>query len=140
MLTGVWVDEEHPAESFTPPLRIKGTFQYDEETGSALSGGSWPYHLMRDDGLRGDRAADDGVWTIRMEFEKDDELVYFAFDDASDFRVQWESGLTWRMKVAWIGLDDHPEDNSNPAFVPDTDRILRFDAAMAEAGGIYEPL
>lgn len=138
-LVGVWVDEEHPAENFVPPLRIKGTFTYDTETLIATSGGNWPNNEMYDDGTYGDRVAGDGVYSILMIFEKSDSKVYFAFDDGNTYRVQWESGIMERMKLAWIELDDFPEDKSNPAFVPDKDKVVRWDEEMAEKGKIYEP-
>lgn len=138
-LKGVWVDAAHPRESLTPPLKIKGTFRYDPATGEAFAGGSWPVFDMRDDGQKGDRTAGDGIWTIAMNFEKGDAKVYFAFDDASAFRVEWESGLAWRLKSAWINLDEFPDDTTNPAFVPDGDKTIRWTADMAAAAGIYGP-
>ncbi len=135
-LSGVFVDEKAPAESFTPPLTIKGTFTYDPSSGHAASGGNWQTYLMYDDGTHGDETADDGIWSLLMVFEKTTEKVYFAFDEASPYRVQWESGLAWRLKVAWIDLDDFPNDRSNPAFIPEKDQILFWDAGMAEAGGL----
>jgi len=136
-LNGVWVTPDNPSEDFSPPLRIKGTFRYDEDTGAAFSGGSWPAYDMRDDGLRGDRIAGDGIWSIHFNYEKSDARVYFAFDDASEFRVEYESGLAWRMKIEWIELDGFPDDHSNPAFIPDSDHIIRWDSAMA--GALYGP-
>jgi hypothetical protein len=136
-LKGVYVDASHPKESFTPPLKIKGTFRLDEATGDAFAGGSWPLHLMYDDGTHGDKVAGDGIWSIAMNFEKTDAKVYFAFDDSSPYRVQFESGLTWRFKLAWIDLDDFPDDRNDPAFIPDADKTIRWTAEMAEKGGIY---
>jgi len=137
-LTGVFVDKEAPSESFTPPLSIKGTFHYNPAEGTATAGGNWQNFQMYDDGTHGDATADDGIWTLAMEFEKSSEKVYFAFDEGSQYRVQWESGLAWRLKSAWIGLDDFPNDNSNPAFMPDQDRVLRWTADMAETARIYQ--
>jgi hypothetical protein len=136
-LQGVYVDEEHPSEDFVPPLLIKGTFRFDPETGEAFAGGSWPNFTMYDDGTNGDPVADDGIWSILFNFEKTDEKVYFAFDDSNPYRVQYESGLTWRLKTEWLAMDDFPNDNSNPAFAPDSDKVLIWDAAMAEEAGIY---
>jgi hypothetical protein len=138
-LTGIWVNEEHPEENFIPPLLIKGTFTYNTETLEAVSGGNWPNYEMYDDGTHGDRVAGDGIYSILMIFEKSDSKVYFAFDDGNPYRVQWESGIMERMKLAWIELDDYPDDNSNPAFVPDKDKVVRWDEEMAEKGKIYEP-
>ena len=138
-LRDVYVNSSHPAETFAAPLLIKGTFRYDPETGEAWAGGSWPNYTMYDDGTHGDAAAGDGIWSILFRFEKSDQKVYFAFDDAAPYRVQYESGVTWRMKTAWIGLDDFPMDDDNPAFVPDSDKTLIWDAAMAQKGGIYSP-
>jgi len=106
----------------------------------AEAGGNWPNYNMYDDGTHGDRIANDGIWTIRMIFEKTDSKVYFAFDDASTYRVEWESSVTWRLKIAWIDLDAFPDDHSNPAFVPDKDKTLIWDKEMAKKGKIYEPL
>ncbi len=138
-LEGVWVDAAHPKEKLSPPLKIKGTFRYDPATGEAFAGGSWPVFEMRDDGQKGDRAAGDGIWTIAMNFEKGDAKVYFAFDDNSTFRVEWESGLAWRLKMAWIDLDEFPDDTTNPAFVPDGDKTIRWTADMAAAAGLHGP-
>lgn len=138
-LRGVWVDGAHPSENLTPPLKIKGTFRYDSETQEAFAGGSWPVFEMRDDGQKGDRVAGDEIWTIAMNFEKGDAKVYFAFDDNSSFRVEWESGLAWRLKSAWIDLDEFPDDTSNPAFIPDGDKVIRWTADMAKAAGIHGP-
>lgn len=139
-LKNVWVNKEHPSEKFTPPLKIKGTFTYDPDTEHAEAGGNWPTYNMYDDGTHGDKVANDGIWTIRMIFDKTDSKVYFAFDDASPYRVEWESGVTWRLKIAWIDLDEFPDDHSNPAFIPDKDKTLIWDKSMAEKGKIYEPL
>jgi hypothetical protein len=136
-LTGVYVDESHPSENFAGPLTIKGTFRYDPETGEAYAGGSWPSFLMYDDGTHGDPVAGDGIWSILFNFEKSDEKVYFAFDDANEYRKQYESGLMWRVKNEWIKLDEFPNDNDNPAFAPDGDKVIIWDAALAEAAGIY---
>jgi hypothetical protein len=136
-LKNVWVNADHPSESFTPPLFIKGTFRYDPETEEAFAGGSWPCYDMRDDGKNGDRVADDGIWSIRLNFEKTDAKVYFAFDDNSFYRVEFESGVTWRMKIAWIELDEYPDDNFNPAFVPDGDKIIRWTREMAAEGKLW---
>jgi hypothetical protein len=138
-LQGVWVDEEHPEENFVAPLLIKGTFNYDTETCRATAGGNWPNYEMYDDGTHGDEAAGDGIYSILMIFDKSDSKVYFAFDDGSTYRVQWESGIAERLKLAWIKLDDFPDDNSNPAFAPDKDKVLKWDEEMAGKGGIYEP-
>jgi len=137
-LQGVWVDEEHPEENFVPPLLIKGTFTYDTETYRATAGGNWPNYEMYDDGTHGDKTAEDGIYSISMIFDKSDSKVYFAFDDSNPYRVQWESGIAERLKIAWIQLDDFPDDNSNPAFAPDKDKVLKWDEEMAEKGGIYE--
>jgi hypothetical protein len=94
---------------------------------------------MYDDGAHGGSASGDGIYSILMIFEKSDSKVYFAFDDGNPYRVQWESGIMERMKLAWIELDDYPDDNSNPAFVPDKDKVVRWDEEMAEKGKIYEP-
>lgn len=138
-LTGVWVDKEHPEENFVPPLRIKGTFTYDTETFKAVSGGNWPNYEMYDDGTHGDKVAGDGIYSMLMIFDKSDSKVYFAFDDSNPYRVQWESAITERLKLAWIVLDEFPDDNSNPAFIPDRDKALKWDEEMAEKGKIYEP-
>ncbi len=138
-LHGVWVDAAHPKENVTPPLKIKGTFRYDSETQEAFAGGSWPVFDMRDDGQKGDRVAGDNIWTIVMNFEKGDAKVYFAFDDNSSFRVEWESGLAWALKSAWIDLDEFPDDTSNPAFIPDGDKTIRWTADMARSAGLYGP-
>lgn len=138
-LRDVYVNPSYPGENFVAPLMIKGTFRYDPETGEAWAGGSWPNYTMYDDGTHGDEAAGDGIWSILFRFEKSDQKVYFAFDDAAPYRVQYESGVTWRMKTAWIGLDDFPMDDDNPAFIPDGDKTLIWDAAMARKGGIHSP-
>lgn len=136
-LENVWVNSSHTSESFKAPLSIKGTFRYDAETGLAFAGGSWPTYPMYDDGTHGDVTAGDGIWTILMKFEKTDSKVYFAFDDANEYRVEYESGLAWAVKMAWIELDEYPDDHSNPAFIPDKDKTVSWTAAMAEEGGIY---
>ena len=69
-LTNVFVNTDHPSESFHAPLKIKGTFSYDETTGMATAGGNWLLYTMYDDGTHGDINAGDGIWSIRMEFEK----------------------------------------------------------------------
>ncbi|MBU0534149.1 MAG: hypothetical protein KJ887_05075 [Candidatus Omnitrophica bacterium] len=138
-LRGVWVDKEHPEENFVPPLRIKGTFTYDTETLRATSGGNWPNYDMYDDGTHGDTAAGDGIYSILMIFEKSDSKVYFAFDDGNPYRVQSESAIAERLKLAWIVLDEFPDDNSNPVFTPDKDKVVKWDEEMAEKGKIYEP-
>ena len=84
-------------------------------------------------------ASEDGVYSMLMIFDKSDSKVYFAFDDDNPYRVQWESAITERLKLAWIKLDEFPEDNSNPAFIPDIDKVLKWDKEMAEEGRIYEP-
>lgn len=137
-LVGVYVDEEHPQESFTPPLMVKGTFRYDPESGLAFAGGSWPSYEMFDDGTHGDKVADDGIWSINMEFEKSDASVYIAFDDASEYRIEFESGITWKMKMAFIDLDEYPDDHSNVKFVPDGDKTIKWTKEMAVQGGLYE--
>jgi len=136
-LNNVWVNASHSNESFTPPLSIKGTFRYDSDSGLAFAGGSWPTYPMYDDGTHGDVTAGDGIWSILMKFEKTDSKVYFAFDDANPYRVEYESGLAWTVKMAWIELDEYPDDHSNPAFTPDKDQVVSWTAAMAEEGGIY---
>ena len=138
-LQGVWVNEEHPEENFAPPLLIKGTFTYDADTCKATAGGNWPNYEMYDDGTHGDKIAGDGIYSISMIFDKSDSKVYFAFDDANPYRVQWESAIAERLKLARIQLDDFPDDNSNPAFAPDKDKVLKWDKEMAEKGKIYEP-
>jgi hypothetical protein len=141
-LRGVWVDAEHPAEDFTPPLKIKGTFNLDVDTGEATAGGSWPVYDMYDDGTRGDRVAGDGIWTERFVFRKTSSKVYFAFDDASAYRVGFESGLAWRFKLAWRGVDEagagEVSDANNLFFVPDRDQVVAWTAAMAASSGMYE--
>lgn len=122
-LKGVYVDETHPDESFVSPLSIKGELTYDESTGEAAVGGSWPTNRMYDDGTHGDKRAKDGIWSIEMTFEKSDQKVHFAFDDGNEYRVGFESGLTKKLKDAWIFLDDYPMDNTNPAFQPNKDRM-----------------
>lgn len=136
-LENVWVNASHRAETFKAPLSIKGTFRYDPDSSLAFAGGSWPSYPMYDDGTHGDVTADDGIWSILMKFEKTDSKVYFAFDDTNPYRVEYESGLAWTMKMAWIELDDYPDDHSNPAFIPDKDKVVSWTAAMAEEGGIY---
>lgn len=140
-LKKVWVDESHPAESFAPPLKIKGTFSLDVDTGEASAGGSWPLYAMYDDGTHGDRVAGDGIWTERFVFPKADSKVYFAFDDASAYRVGFESGVAWRLKLAWRGADEagagEVSDSNNLFFIPDRDRIVRWTADMASKSGIY---
>ncbi|MDP3179023.1 MAG: choice-of-anchor X domain-containing protein [Spirochaetaceae bacterium] len=142
-LKGVWVDEAHPAENFAPPLKIKGTFRMDEETGEAFAGGSWPVYAMRDDGARGDKAAGDGIWTIRFEFEKTDSKVYFAFDDENQYRAGFESGLAWRFKLAWRGVDSagagEVSDENNLFFIPVKDQVVSWTAGMAATSGMYAP-
>lgn len=142
-LRKVWVDEAHPAESFTPPLGIKGTFGLDPDTGEATAGGSWPLFPMYDDGTHGDRVAGDGVWTIRLVFKKTGSKVYFAFDDANAYRVGFESGLAWRLKLAWRGVDaagaGEVSDANNLFFVPDHDQVVQWTAAMAASSGMYAP-
>ena len=136
-LTEVWVNSIHPSEDFLGPLSIKGTFRYDADSQLAFAGGSWPTYPMYDDGTHGDITADDGIWSILMKFEKTDSMVYFALDDANQYRVEYESGLAWTVKMAWIELDDYPDDHSNPAFIPDMDKTVSWTAAKAEEGGIY---
>lgn len=138
-LQNIWINHSHPAESFKPPLYIKGTFRYDPDSGSAFAGGSWPTYAMYDDGTHGDIEPGDGIWTILMKFEKTDSKVYFALDDANEYRVEYESGLAWVVKMAWIELDDYPDDHSNPAFIPDRDKTVSWseEKAGAEEGRIY---
>lgn len=136
-LSGVWVNPSHTSEAFKAPLSIKGTFRYDPDSELAFAGGSWPTYPMYDDGTHGDVTAGDGIWSILMKFEKTDSKVYFAFDDANTYRVEYESGLAWSLKMAWIDLDEFPDDHSNPAFVPDKDKTVSWTAAMAEKGGIH---
>ena len=138
-LKGVWVNASHTQENFKGPLRIKGTFRYDPATGDAFAGGSWPTYDMRDDGKDGDRVSGDGIWTIRFNFERSDSKVYFAFDDANEFRVEFESGVAWRLKMAWIDLDEFKDDFSNPAFIPSNPQVLSWTKAMADSGKIYSP-
>ena len=137
-LKNVWVNSTHTSESFKGPLSIKGTFRYDADSELAFAGGSWPTYPMYDDGTHGDITADDGVWSILMKFEKTDSMVYFALDDANSYRVEYESGLAWTVKMAWIELDDYPDDHSNPAFIPDKDKTVNWSAAKAEEAGLYE--
>lgn len=137
-LNDVWVNAAHISESFKGPLSIKGTFRYDCDSELAFAGGSWPTYPMYDDGTHGDITADDGIWSILMKFEKTDSIVYFALDDANTYRVEYESGLAWTVKMAWIELDDYPDDHSNPAFIPDMDKVVSWTAAKAEKGGIHE--
>lgn len=94
---------------------------------------------MYDDGTHGDKVAGDGVYSTLMIFDKSNSKVYFAFDDNNPYRVQWESAITERLKLAWIVLDEFPDDNSNPAFIPDKDKVLKWDKEMAEKGRIYKP-
>jgi hypothetical protein len=140
-LKGVWVDAAHPAESFAPPLGIKGTFGLDPDTGEASAGGSWPLYSMYDDGTHGDRVAGDGIWSLRFVFKKTGSKVYFAFDDAGAYRVGFESGLAWRLKLAWRGVDEagagEVSDANNLFFVPDRDQALRWTAEMAARSGMY---
>lgn len=138
-LKKVWVSAARPAENFKGPLKIKGTFRYDPATGDAFAGGSWPVYDMRDDGKNGDRTANDGIWTIQFNFEKSDSKVYFAFDDTNEFRVEFESGLAWRLKMAWLNQDEFKDDFSNPAFIPSQDQVLVWDQKMADAARIYSP-
>ncbi len=140
-LKGVWVDASHPSESFTPPLKIKGTFNLDVDTGAATAGGSWPSYDMYDDGTHGDRVAGDGIWTERLVFPKSSGKVYFAFDEGGAYRVGFESGLAWRLKLAWRGVDaagaGEVSDENNLFFVPDRDQIVAWTAEMAARSGIY---
>jgi hypothetical protein len=140
-LKGVWVDEAHPSLDFTPPLGIKGTFSYDPDSGAATAGGSWPLFSMYDDGTHGDKAAGDGIWSIRFTFRKSSSKVYFAFDDGGAYRVGYESGLAWRFKLAWRGVDEagagELSDENNLFFVPDKDQEVRWTAAMAASSGLY---
>jgi len=137
-LENVWVNDSYPSESFKGPLSIKGTFRYDPDSELAFAGGNWPLYDMFDDGTHGDREANDGIWSILMKFEKTDAKVYFALDDINTYRVQYESGLAWAIKMAWIELDDFPDDHTEVAFIPDRDKIVSWTAEMAEEGGIYE--
>jgi len=140
-LKGVWVDAAHPSESFAPPLKIKGTFSLDVDTGEASAGGSWPVYDMYDDGTHGDRVAGDGIWTERFVFKKTSSKVYFAFDDANAYRVGFESGLAWRFKLAWRGVDEagagEVSDANNLFFVPDHDQAVAWTAGMAAKSGMY---
>jgi len=138
-LKSVWVDAAHPKEVLHPPLKLKGTFRYDPETLEAFSGGSWPVFDMYDDGTHGDKTAKDNIWSIALNFEKSDAKVYIAFDDNSPFRVQFESGFAWRLKSAWIPLDDFPDDNADIALIPDKDQELNFTKEMALKAGISLP-
>ncbi len=137
-LQGVWVDKSHPSENFTAPLMVKGTFRYDPESGLAFAGGSWPSYVMFDDGTHGDKVADDGIWSINMEFQKSDAGVYIAFDDASDYRIEFESGIMWRVKRAFTELDEFPDDHSNIKFVPDDNKSVSWTKELSIEGGIYE--
>ncbi|OQY37331.1 MAG: hypothetical protein B6229_08640 [Spirochaetaceae bacterium 4572_7] len=137
-LQNVWVDETHPNESFTPPLKIKGTFRYDPDTELGHVGGSWPTYLMYDDGTHGDLIAKDGIWSVKMIFERSDAGVYLAFDDASPYRIEFESGICWRLKMEFIELDDYPDDHSNIMFVPDQDKVIRWNQNLADKAGMYE--
>lgn len=140
-LRKVWVDEAHPSEDFASPLRIKGTFSLDVDTGEASAGGSWPTYDMYDDGSHGDRAAGDGIWTERFVFPRTGSKVYFAFDDGNAYRVGFESGLAWRLKLAWRGVDEagagEVSDANNLFFVPDRDQVVRWTADMAARSGMY---
>jgi hypothetical protein len=140
-LKGVWVDAAHASESFSPPLKIKGTFGLDVDTGEASAGGSWPVYDMYDDGTHGDRVAGDGIWTERFVFKKTSAKVYFAFDDAGAYRVGFESGLAWRLKLAWRGVDEagagEVSDANNLFFVPDRDQVVAWTAGMAAKSGMY---
>jgi hypothetical protein len=140
-LRKVWVDESHPSEDFTPPLKIKGTFGLDIDTGEASAGGSWPTYDMYDDGSHGDRVKGDGIWTERFVFPKGSSKVYFAFDDASAYRVGFESGLAWRLKLAWRGVDEagagEVSDANNLFFIPDRDQVVGWSAEMAARSGMY---
>ncbi|MBN2616876.1 MAG: hypothetical protein JXR64_01045 [Spirochaetales bacterium] len=136
-LKNVWVDASHPSENFTPPLKIKGTFRYDPETGLAFAGGSWPTYNMYDDGTHGDKVANDDIWSIKMEFDKSDAGVYIAFDDGSDYRIEFESGIMWRVKMEFIELDEYPDDHSNIKFVADDNKVISWNKELAELGGIY---
>jgi len=140
-LKNVWVDAAHPAESFVPPLRIKGTFTLDIDSGEASAGGSWPVYDMFDDGTHGDRVAGDGVWTERFVFKRTSAKVYFAFDDGNAYRVGFESGLAWRFKLAWRGVDEaeagEVSDANNLFFVPDRDQVVAWTAETAAKSGMY---
>jgi hypothetical protein len=140
-LKKVWVDEAHPSEDFAPPLKIKGTFALDVDTGEASAGGSWPTYDMYDDGTHGDRAAGDGVWSERFVFPKTGAKVYFAFDDGNAYRVGFESGLAWRLKLAWRGVDEagagEVSDANNLFFVPDRDQVVKWTADMAARSGMF---
>ncbi|MBN2656577.1 MAG: hypothetical protein JXR86_05915 [Spirochaetales bacterium] len=136
-LKNVWLNSTHQSENFKAPLSIKGTFRYDPDSELAFAGGSWPTYPMYDDGTHGDVTAGDGIWSILMKFEKTDSKVYFAFDDGNSYRVEYESGLAWTVKMAWIELDEYPDDHSNPAFTPDRDKTVSWTASMAMEGGIY---
>ncbi len=140
-LVNVWVDASHPSESFAPPLKIKGTFSLDVDSGEAAAGGSWPSYAMYDDGTHGDRVAEDGIWTQRFVFPKSSTKVYFAFDDANAYRVGFESGLAWRLKLTWRGVDEagagEVSDANNLFFVPDRDQTVRWTAEMAAKSGMY---
>jgi hypothetical protein len=140
-LKNVWVDDSHPSEEFAPPLRIKGTFSLDVDTGEATAGGSWPTYDMYDDGTHGDRVAGDGIWTERFVFLKTGSKVYFAFDDANAYRVGFESGLAWRFKLAWRGVDEagagEVSDANNLFFIPDKDQRVAWTAEMAAKSGMY---
>jgi hypothetical protein len=140
-LKKVWVDPSHPAENFAPPLKIKGTFALDVDTGEAQAGGSWPSYSMYDDGTHGDRIAGDGIWTMRFVFQKTRTKVYFAFDDANAYRPGFESGLAWRLKLAWRGVDEagagEVSDSNNLFFIPDRDQVVAWTADMAAKSGMY---
>jgi len=131
-LKNVHVDSTHTQEKFVPPLKIKGELTLDESSGEAQAGGSWPTYIMYDDGTHGDKTANDGIWSISMKFEKSDRKVHFAFDDGNDYRVGFESGLTKIMKDNWTFLDEFPEDNTNPAFVPNEDKNVSWDSEKAK--------
>jgi len=140
-LEKVWVDPAHPAENFAPPLKIKGTFSLDVDTGEAQAGGSWPSYAMFDDGSHGDRVAGDGIWTMRFVFQKTRTKVYFAFDDANAYRPGFESGLAWRLKLAWRGVDEagagEVSDANNLFFIPDRDQVVAWTADMAAKSGMH---
>lgn len=137
-LKSVWVDASHPKESFKGPLLIKGTFGFDEASGEATVGGNWRNYSMRDDGQKGDKVAKDNIWTIVLNFEKSDAKINFAFDDANQYRVQYESGLTFRLKSAWIELDEVKDDHSNPAFIVNNDKTIAWTKALAQEAKINQ--
>ncbi len=141
-LRKVWVDDSHPAEDFSPPLKIKGTFSLDADSGEASAGGSWPTYDMYDDGTHGDRVKGDGIWAERFVFPRTSSKVYFAFDDANAYRVGFESGLAWRFKLAWRGVDEagagEVSDANNLFFVPDRDQTVAWTADLAAKSGMHE--